>query len=57
MKWNIVADSSCDLMSKDISCDEVGFSTIPFVLNIGGKEFIDDENLNISLNLLTFIII
>ena len=48
MKWNIVADSSCDLMSKDISCDEVGFSTIPFVLNIGGKEFIDDENLNIS---------
>lgn len=46
MKWNIVADSSCDLKSKDIACEHTGFSTIPFILNIGGVDFVDDENLD-----------
>ena len=46
MKWKIVSDSSCDLKKQDIACDEVDFSTVPFILNIGDTEYIDDENLN-----------
>lgn len=46
MKWNIVADSSCDLKTADVASPETGFVTVPFILNIGGVDFIDDENLN-----------
>jgi len=48
MKWKIVADSSCDLRRIDISCEEVEFSTIPFILQIGATEYIDDELLDIE---------
>ena len=48
MKWKIISDSSCDLMKKDIACDEVDFTTIPFILNIGNEEYIDNENLDVD---------
>ena len=48
MKWKIIADSSCDLRRSDISCEEVEFSTIPFILQIGATEYIDDELLDIE---------
>ena len=48
MKWKIISDSSCDLMKKDVACDEVDFTTIPFILNIGNEEYIDDENLDVD---------
>ena len=48
MKWNIVADSSCDIFTlKDIAPD-TGFTTIPFEITIGEKNFVDDENLDIE---------
>lgn len=47
MKWNIVADSSCDLRSADIACDETGFSTVPFILNIEGKDYVDTEDMDV----------
>lgn len=47
MKWSIVSDSSCDLMEKDIACEEIGFKTVPFSLRIGEKEYIDDEALDV----------
>ena len=47
MKWKIVSDSCCDLMKKEVACDEVDFTTIPFILNIGNEEYIDDENLDV----------
>ncbi|MGI5900055.1 MAG: DegV family protein [Christensenellales bacterium] len=47
MKWNIVADSSCDLMEKDIDFEGTGFSTVSFVLSIGGHDYVDDEQLDI----------
>ncbi|MEA4822627.1 MAG: DegV family protein [Clostridiaceae bacterium] len=47
MKWNIVADSSCDLMKKDVDCEEVGFSTVEFVLSVGKLDYIDDEQLDV----------
>lgn len=47
MKWNIVADSACDLMKKDADCEEVGFSTVNFTLRVGNRDYIDDEQLDI----------
>jgi len=47
MKWNIVADSSCDLKQADVSCQEVSFSTVPFILHIDEQEFVDDEALDV----------
>jgi len=47
MKWNIVADSSCDLMIKDVDCEEVGFSTVNFTLRVGNRDYIDDEQLDV----------
>ena len=48
MKWNIVADSSCDIYELEGLCEEANFSTIPFQINIGDKVYTDDENLDIS---------
>ena len=48
MKWKIISDSCCDLIKKDVACDEVDFTTIPFILNIGNEEYIDDENLDVD---------
>lgn len=47
MRWNIVADSSCDLMKNDVDCEEVGFATVNFTLRVGNRDYIDDEQLNI----------
>lgn len=47
MKWNIVADSSCDLKTKDVKCEgDMVFSTVPFTINVGDKLFVDDEELD-----------
>ena len=46
MNWKIVADSSCDLMQKDIAGAEPDFSTVPFVITIGGREYEDNEALD-----------
>ena len=45
-KWNIVSDSCCDLMNMETEENNIAFSTVPFILQVGEKEFIDDENLN-----------
>ena len=47
MKWNIVADSSCDLFDTDLSDPEIGFVTVPFVLQVGEREFLDDAGLSV----------
>jgi len=47
MNWNIVADSSCDLIKKDVDCEEVGFSTVEFILQVGDREYVDNEQLDI----------
>lgn len=48
MKWNIVADSSCDLREFAADDERIAFSTVPFVIRAGDAEFIDDEHLNVS---------
>ena len=47
MKWNIVADSACDLMKKDVDSEAVSFSTVNFILRVGDRDYIDDEQLDI----------
>ncbi len=51
MKWNIVADSSCDIMEIPGLAEDAGFSTIPFVITVGKTDYIDDENLDTAVML------
>ena len=46
MKWKIVSDSSCDLRGADYACEETGFSTVPFFIRIGEKEYEDAEDMD-----------
>lgn len=48
MKWMIVTDSSCDLKSLETGSSDIVFETVPFVLNIDGKDYVDDMNLSVS---------
>lgn len=45
MTWNIVSDSSCDLRTTDFTSEQVHFETIPLRLQVGEREFIDNDDL------------
>lgn len=47
-KWNIVVDSSCDLLDFAPEDERISFSCVPFVIRAADVEFIDDEHLNVS---------
>ena len=48
MIWNIVSDSSCDLrMSAFESDDSVRFETVPLRIQVGDREFMDDDQLDV----------
>lgn len=51
MKWNIVTDSSCDLIPVGNQNDKVQISNVPFIISIGNKEFVDNETANIDVML------
>lgn len=50
MIWNIIVDSSCDL--KDFSYkdenNEVRYYSVPFIITSGGRDFVDDANIDID---------
>lgn len=46
MKWNIVADSSCDLFDLEQPIEGVSYSSIPFVIQVDDKEYVDDASLD-----------
>lgn len=48
MKWNIVSDSSCDLFARDITDEQVDFSTIPFTIHLDEEVYTDDESLDVD---------
>jgi DegV family protein with EDD domain len=49
MKWMIVADSSSDMACMKESLNgEVGFTTVALRIDVGDKEFVDDENLDVD---------
>ena len=46
--WHLVSDSSCDLYELEGTEGKMDFATIPFSIRIGGKEYVDDENMNVG---------
>ena len=48
MKWNIIADSSCDLKELETHNPNINFEKVPFVFHFGNKEFVDDEKLSLD---------
>ena len=47
MKWRIVSDSSCDIFELDHKPDDLCFSTVPFVITVDDKDYVDDEDLDV----------
>ena len=47
MVWNIVSDSSCDLRMSDFSSELVRFETVPLRLQVGDREFLDNDSLEV----------
>ena len=48
MKWNVVTDSSCDLLPSSYQSDVIELSSVPFVITVGGQHFVDDEDLDLQ---------
>ena len=48
MKYKIVVDSSSNLKSDYIKDENVGFEVVPLTISVDGKDFVDNENLNIN---------
>ena len=48
MTWHLVADTACDLFTLSGGEGKLDFATIPFSIRIGGKEYVDDENMPIA---------
>ena len=46
MKWNIVTDSSCDLFPTSLQNGEIQISSVPFIISVGNRDFVDDETLD-----------
>ena len=45
MVWNIVNDSSCDLLMRDFESDTVRFESVPLRIQVGRREFVDHDDL------------
>lgn len=48
MKWNVVTDSSCDLIPSDYRSDAIELSSVPFEISVGVRGYTDDEQLDIE---------
>ncbi len=46
MKYKIIIDSSCDLCENYLEGTDIGFAIVPFRVNVGDSEFIDDGNID-----------
>jgi len=47
MTYSIVSDSSCDLRTSDFKSGGILFETVPLRLQVGEREFIDNDELDI----------
>jgi len=45
MIWNIVSDSSCDLLMSAFQSDLVRFETVPLRIQVGDQEYVDNDEL------------
>ncbi len=46
--WNIVTDSSCDLVKLENLPQHIKYTSVPFVLTIDDRDYIDDVHLDTS---------
>lgn len=46
MSWNIVLDSSCDLLSSKHKFKNAQLKIAPLTIRVGDKEYIDDDNID-----------
>jgi len=47
MTYSIVSDSSCDLRTSDFKRGDILFETVPLRLQVGEREFIDNDELDV----------
>ena len=47
MIWNIVSDSSCDMRTSDFSSETVRFQLVPLRIQVGEREFMDNDALSV----------
>ncbi len=48
MKYQILVDSASDLMSDYLVDSEIGFKVVPLTINVGEKEYVDNDSLDIQ---------
>ena len=48
MAFRIIADSSCDIFDIPGKPETIYFNTVPFVITVDGRDFTDDENLDVN---------
>ncbi len=48
MKFQVVTDSSSDLLSDSFSYSDIGFDVVPLTLRIGDYEYIDDVTMDVQ---------
>jgi len=49
MNWNIVTDSSCDLLSLvGAAGPQITYTSVPFVISVGSKDYVDDDSLQLD---------
>ncbi|MCL2621466.1 MAG: DegV family protein [Firmicutes bacterium] len=46
MKYTIIADSACDLIDKEIKSAKINFVTVPLIISMNDKNFVDELDLN-----------
>ena len=46
--WNLVSDSSCDLLERDFDGKSVQFTSVPLRIRVGEREFIDNDRLRVT---------
>ena len=50
-----MSDSSCDLRTASFHSSCVRFETVPLRIQVGGREFVDDDALSVPALLLSLI--
>lgn len=48
MKYQIIVDSCSDLQSDYLKDKNIGFKIVPLTINVGEKEYIDDDSINVK---------
>ena len=48
MKFKIIVDSSSNLVSTSYQDKEIGFSVVPLTLRIDGKDYVDNDDINVN---------